>query len=241
MKGHLISRRPITTVPDVKESLEKGGLKEDGIDCVILSHVHWDHVGTPSDFTKAQFVVGPGSLDVLASGVEPSASGSHQFFEPDLLPKGRAIELPRPESHAESKTAGSGSIEGLSNAKWQRLAHFEHAIDVFSDGSVHIINAPGHLPGHINLLARLGPEKWLYLAGDASHDRRILRKELDTAVWEGPLGETCCIHVDKNAADATIEKIRTVEKDKRVEFILAHDSEWVDIEENKQRFWPGKL
>src|ERR1700710_997509 len=49
LQKHLITRRPITTNPDVTESLELGGLSPKEVDFVILSHVHWDHIGTPTD------------------------------------------------------------------------------------------------------------------------------------------------------------------------------------------------
>ncbi|KAM6529049.1 hypothetical protein FALCPG4_010001 [Fusarium falciforme] len=71
--AHVAQRQPIITNPDCVDSLRKGNTDSrdlDGnfsqqlldpgkhIDFVILSHVHWDHVGTPSDFNNATFIVG---------------------------------------------------------------------------------------------------------------------------------------------------------------------------------------
>jgi glyoxylase-like metal-dependent hydrolase (beta-lactamase superfamily II) len=131
--------------------------------------------------------------------------------------------------------------QGLfSDVRWEKLGPLPNVIDVFSDGSVYLVDSPGHLDGHLNLLARLGPRKLLYLAGDACHDRRIMRGELEIRTWTNLHGEQCCIHVDKEATLRTIELIVRLEK-MGVEVVLAHDSEWLNEEGNKKRFWPGKM
>lgn len=111
---------------------------------------------------------------------------------------------------------------------------------MFQDGSVYIVDAPGHLDGHINLLLRTasgvyGP-KWVYLGGDACHDRRIIRGEKEIGEWHDVHGRVCCIHADKTQAMETIDRIRTLEKE-GVEVILAHDVEWENDEKNKHRFF----
>jgi hypothetical protein len=63
---------------------------------VMFSHLHWDHIGTPSGFTKSTFIVGPASLDLLCHGGDVSTTASHSHFENDLLPPERTIELPPP-------------------------------------------------------------------------------------------------------------------------------------------------
>jgi hypothetical protein len=51
-------------------------------------------------------------------------------------------------------------------------------------------------------------------------------------------GEECCIHVDREATEKTIELIVGLEKMDEVEVVLAHDIEWLNEEGNKRRFWP---
>lgn len=43
----------------------KENLEPIDIDAVILSHVHYGHVGTPKEFTKAQFIAGYGVRHLL--------------------------------------------------------------------------------------------------------------------------------------------------------------------------------
>ena len=89
---HIAQRQPTSVSPDVAESLRRGGVDPREVDTVMLSHVHWDHVGTPSDFTKAQFVVGSGTMHLLANGGGPLYPA--EIFNPDELPDDRTSELP---------------------------------------------------------------------------------------------------------------------------------------------------
>ena len=181
------------------------------------------------------------------------STGGHAHFEADLLPEGRVVELPRTETLDPSTTTNgvsSGATRGkddrsmtdLRSARWQPLAHFPHAIDFFRDGSLYLIDAPGHLQGHTNMLARIGPKKWIYLAGDACHDRRILTGEVGIATWENEEGKVCCIHSDVDETEKTLERIRALGLvSEEVEVILAHDVDWVEDKANEARFWPGAL
>lgn len=116
--------------------------------------------------------------------------------------------------------------------------------DLMADGSIYIVDAPGHLPGHVNLLAHVGKERWIYLVGDACHDQRLLTGEKDIAEWTDLQGNFCCIHTDKKAAEATLAKIRTLKAaadDSKIhlEVILAHGMDWAEA--NPQAFLPGTI
>ena len=247
IQQHLQNRQPLSTHPDVRTSLEKGGLGADKIGAVIFSHVHWDHVGRPKDFPKSTFVVGNGVKELLSSsGASASGmKGSHSHFEPDLLPPDRVVELPSRVSKLDEDTSRSetSKVLDLSFAQWKPLLHFPAAIDVFNDQSLFIVDAPGHLQGHINLLARRSATQWTYLAGDACHDRILLTRERDIAEWVDVHGTRCCIHADKAGALETLERIRKLETEygDEVEVVLAHDAEWAAKAEKEAKFWPGSL
>ncbi|RKU49418.1 hypothetical protein DL546_006239 [Coniochaeta pulveracea] len=242
IQHHLISREPFTTTPDVVTSLKAGGLTPDDIDHVVYSHVHWDHVGEPLDFTCSTFVVGHGSLDVL-QGKTAGFRGNHSHFESNLLDMSRTIELSDPgtsrPSSPQSNASGLPPYHPFSG-NWQSLGVLPRVLDVFQDSSVYVVDAPGHLPGHINLLVHVDEgdigKKWVYLAGDACHDRRILRREKDIGEWHDVHGNICCIHADRAKAEETIERIRDMEK-QGVEIIFAHDVEWEKDPRNKHRFF----
>jgi glyoxylase-like metal-dependent hydrolase (beta-lactamase superfamily II) len=240
MQSHISNRQPIITHPDVADTLRAGGLDPaSDIDFVMLSHVHWDHIGTPSDFPNSKFAVGSGTLHLLSHG-----AGSHypaEIFDPDLMPKDRTYELPPTEN--SSITAASQQT----SHKWSPLplstsntsSPFPHTIDFFNDGSLYIIDAPGHLYGHINLLARVGPEKWVYLGGDCCHDVRILKGEKGIALYDDGHGGMRSVHVDTDIASETIERVGKLMGREDVEVVVAHDGGW--REKNRGRFFPGLL
>ncbi|KAM0713411.1 hypothetical protein Q7P37_010373 [Cladosporium fusiforme] len=246
---HASTRHPLTGAPDVVSSLQSGGLGPEDIDGVIFSHLHWDHVGTPSDFEMAAYIIGPGAGELINGAQQ---NGSHNHFEPGLLDPSRTIELRPTDGSAGPSKAPSSTLsphlhsmaERLSKP-WQRKGQFEHALDVFGDSSLHIVSAPGHLPGHINLLCRTESAGHVYLAGDACHDARLLTGEKEVATWLDEHQSVCCIHSDKKQAEQTLSVIRRTLKSPgslgEVEVIFAHDADWELDAKKRGRFLPGKL
>ncbi|KAF3007630.1 hypothetical protein E8E13_008349 [Curvularia kusanoi] len=167
IQKHTENRQPIEPRPDVVDNLAKGGLHPQDIDYIIFSHVHWDHIGSPRSFPTSTFIVGHGSLDLL-SGKSARPLGGHSFFEPDLLPLSRTIELSNPKN-APSQKADHNSPPGNADftTPWHPHRHLPLTLDLFNDGALRLVHAPGHLPGHINVLARTPDGKEMYLAGDA--------------------------------------------------------------------------
>ncbi|KAK4185878.1 putative 3-hydroxyisobutyrate dehydrogenase protein [Podospora australis] len=210
-RAHISQRQPVIVSPDCAESLSQGGLQPTDIDIVLLSHVHWDHVGTPSDFPKSTFVVGSGTLDLLKNGGGPLYPA--ELFNDDELPSDRAVELPpvccdaTGPKHTPSPETLLGDLR--KNWKWEPLSDFFPAtLDFFGDGSVIVIDAPGHLYGHVNLLCRVSERKYVYLGGDCCHDPRILRNEKGIALYDDGKGGLRSVHVDTNIAAKTMERIR---------------------------------
>ncbi|MCJ1302176.1 hypothetical protein MMC08_004979 [Hypocenomyce scalaris] len=237
-QSHLKTREPMQYQPGVLSHLAKGGLAPADIEAVILSHVHWDHHGDPLEYTRSKFIVGHGTLDLLSDGL-PGA-GSHSHFDPQLLPAERTIQLPLPHDHLTQR----GGPQQWQGRSWEPIGPFPAALDLFGDGSVYIVNAPGHLPGHLNLLCRIRPHRWIYLGGDACHDKRILTGEEAIGTWLDDNGATLCIHHDKKAAEQSIGRIQRLMElshtgDEKVEVILAHDGEWYDG--NQELFFPSNL
>ena len=184
-------------------------------------------------------MVGNGAL-ALIDGAANSPRGSHSFFESDLLPRSRTIELSRPSvstTHSAPKHvhAQKTTVPDFGQF-WESRGSLPRVLDIFKDGSIYIADAPGHLPGHINILARTSPTQRVYLAGDACHDRRIMRREKEIGEWQDADGHICCIHANKEQAEETIERVRQLELE-GVEVIFAHDFEWEEDPGNRNRFF----
>ncbi|KAF8857438.1 hypothetical protein BDZ45DRAFT_674731 [Acephala macrosclerotiorum] len=238
---HASQRQPTVSSPDAAASLLAGGVDpEKDIDNVILSHVHWDHVGTPGDFPNSRFVVGSGTLHLLANGA--GLLYPAELFNHDELPFDRTYELP-PSSTSDSEKAAKQQTDHI----WKPLADFPAVVDFFGDGSVYIVDSPGHLIGHVNLLARISSSKWVYLGGDCCHDVRILTGECDVAMYDDGHGGLRSVHLDTDAAKGTISRIGGLLKSGKVvqeggggmevEVVVAHDKGW--SERNRDRFLPG--
>lgn len=276
--AHISQRQPIIVDPDCAASLRRGVDSASGetgkevpggqpllepstdVDLVVLSHVHWDHVGTPSDFAAAAFVVGSGTLDMLRRGAGPLYPAD--TFNDDEIPAERTVELP-PVTRADDVSGGQyrepRHTPALPEARallpaaeekwtWQPLAAFPNALDLFGDGSVWVIDSPGHLYGHVNLLARVGAGRWVYLGGDCCHDPRILRGERDFAIYDDGRGGRRSVHVHTGTARVTLDRIKEFARRKgvegeegevEVEVVVAHDGEW--RARNRHRFWPGRM
>lgn len=226
IQNHIRNRLPLQTLPDVRQSLIDGDLSCRDIDEVILSHVHWDHIGTPSDFPQAQFLVGAGSLDLLKNGL--NGHMSHSQFQDDLFDNLSVREFPPP-------TPSSGG--------WQEAGGL-HIRGLTGDGSIYIVNSPGHLTGHIGLLVRKGTRQWVLLIGDACHDERLLRGEASIAEWADADGRVCCIHMDKKLATETLARFSLWKQASGqcgldLQIIFAHDATWA--QNNPGAFYPGTL
>lgn len=251
---HAQTRQPLSGDPDTIKSLSVGGLGPDDIDIVMFSHLHWDHVGTPSDYPKSTYVIGPGAAKLI-NGKRETTAGSHNHFEEGILDMKRTIELPPmglpatppPLEEQTALTTQTERLTGYFSQPWHRKGYFEAAMDIFGDASVHIVSAPGHIDGHINLLCRLQSGKHVYLAGDSCHDRRLLTGEKDVATWNDAAypGVVCCIHQDKAQAEKTLRVIRETIRDpgdmKELEVVFAHDGAWEKQAQSDGRFFPGAL
>ncbi|KAK4239527.1 NAD binding domain of 6-phosphogluconate dehydrogenase-domain-containing protein [Achaetomium macrosporum] len=261
-RAHIAQRQPVITDPDCAASLRSSKADKPldpakDIDFVILSHVHWDHVGTPSDFPRSTFVVGSGTLDLLKNGAGPLYPA--ELFNDDELPASRAVEFPAvpngatvpAETPKHTPTPpDTAAILPASAAgwAWRPLAGFPAVLDFFNDGSMYVIDSPGHLFGHVNLLVRLAPRRYVYLGGDCCHDPRILSGEKGIAMYDDGRGGMRSVHVDTGVAARTLERIRDFVRERKlggdegeveVEVVVAHDATW--RERNRERFWPEQV
>lgn len=180
------------------------------IDTVIFSHLHYDHIGNPAKLgPKTKFLIGPGARGLLSESASyPSVAESH--YDSNLLPRERTTELPNSEDRDF----------------WSSLGSFPDAHDYFKDGSLFVINAPGHCPGHINLLVRTDETHWILLAGDTAHSSGLLSGICTTAEFiDEATGILTCAHHNRQLAEEHQERVRQIGRLPNVEVILAHDEE----------------
>ncbi|KIK69581.1 hypothetical protein GYMLUDRAFT_511899 [Collybiopsis luxurians FD-317 M1] len=202
---------------DVVQSLAKGGLSPADIKTVCLSHCHFDHFGDTSPFVNSQFIVGSESKGLFDPGYPADPDSQYPI---NLLPKGRT--------------------KFIDTRHLPPLGPFPHALDFYGDGSLYIVEAEGHCPGHVVLVARTSSEGWILLGGDSAHHWNLITGESQIA--EGRPGfPTGCAHVDKHAAELTIRRIREFWQLPHTRVILAHDDPWYKDNKDTNAFWPGHI
>ena len=133
---------------DIAEILAEANVQfgSGGVTKVIVSHHHFDHIGDLSVLPKeVELIVGPGFKEAQMPDYPSNANSS--FHEADF--EGRNVfEVPFDEG-----------------TKIGRMESY----DIFGDGSVQVLNAPGHTIGHICALIRTTEDSYLLLGGDTCH------------------------------------------------------------------------
>ncbi|RSL50336.1 hypothetical protein CEP54_012004, partial [Fusarium duplospermum] len=144
-------------------------LKENGIVPGEIDAIIWS--GDPSTFPlEVDLVVGPGFKDALLPGYPTNPNAV--IFESDYAGRNlREIDF----------------TTGL------QIGQFR-AVDYFDDGSVYLLDSPGHAVGHLCALARTTPSTFIFMGGDGCHHAGSLRpnkylplpKELSPSLFSIP-------------------------------------------------------
>ncbi|OIW34948.1 metallo-beta-lactamase superfamily protein [Coniochaeta ligniaria NRRL 30616] len=137
---------------DVADVLSKAHVNATEIDWMIWSHHHWDHTGDPSRFpANVGIVVGPGFTTAHLPAYP--ANPNSEMLEKDFV--GRPFW--------ELRFDDNRTIGGL------------RAYDFWGDGSLYILDTPGHSVGHISALARTCAMDFVFMGGDICHFPGVFR------------------------------------------------------------------
>ncbi|ETN39000.1 uncharacterized protein HMPREF1541_07042 [Cyphellophora europaea CBS 101466] len=229
---------------DIDEFLSEHEINKKGINAVIWSHAHWDHMGNMSLFEfETDLVVGPGF--------------KKQFLDnPNTSPLGAVIP-----SDIQGRNVHEIAFEP-GDSRVVQIGQFP-AFDYFQDGSLYLIDSPGHCVGHLCALARtsVNPSSFVFLGGDAAHHCGELRpsrhvplpysispnplptkqqnSQFSPNKWfetlqtsrgrdvTGPLYQPAFGH-DMDQVLATIAKMQTYDGDDSILVVLAHDAAFRD-------------
>lgn len=143
--GNALDGAPEAPKVSLVDLLARIGVKPDAIDYVGISHHHLDHTGQAAAFPRATLLIGKGDWDLLSAAEPPYGMDAKEFAQRS----GRLAPW----------ISGGGKVELLTRDRK----------DVFGDGTVVMINLPGHTPGHHGLLVKLEHAGYVLLSGDVSH------------------------------------------------------------------------
>ncbi|MDF1660641.1 MAG: MBL fold metallo-hydrolase [Planctomycetota bacterium] len=105
---------------------------------IILTHMHWDHCDGLADFPNAEVVVHPKEKKHACRFLPPLGYEPFQFFD---VKKWQEVKFRR-----------------------QNCLGFSRSLDLFGDGSVKLVDLPGHSAGHQGVFL---PSEKIFLTGDA--------------------------------------------------------------------------
>ena len=103
--------------------------------------------------------------------------------------------------------SGGGKVEPITGDK-----------DVFEDGSVVMLNTPGHTPGHHSLLVRLPQTGAVILSGDFAH----FHENYET-------GGVPSFNFDRSQTLASIERIKKLAASQKAKVVIQHDKRDIEL------------
>ncbi|ORY69029.1 beta-lactamase-like protein [Pseudomassariella vexata] len=244
--------RPIAEIIDAKvpgikvdrnlvDILIEGGMDIANLEAAIVSHHHYDHIGDPSTFPASMdLVVGPG-------------------FSVQFLPG-----YPTSEASPAFENAFEGrSVREMTFSDQLTVAGFR-AHDYFADGSLYILDSPGHAIGHLSALVRTTSDTFVFLGGDICHFNGAFRptkyvpmpplllsptayacslftgchpdpSNARTSPYYKPCSSADSWYLDPPRACQSIEHLKALDADDRVLVLIAHDPSIM----NKFPFFPN--
>jgi glyoxylase-like metal-dependent hydrolase (beta-lactamase superfamily II) len=178
--------------------LQRLGFKPADVKNVIISHLHWDHAGGMRDFPHAHFFVGHREWDFV-SGLSGMSLLKNAFITEQFCGAGLDIELIETDPRKPFK-------------------NFPASYDVFGDGSMVLVDLPGHSPGLLGLYVTLPSGRRFLFSADTFYfpeglEERLPKSALmQSLVSEGP------------EAGASIDRVYELMKsDPQLEIVGSHD------------------
>jgi glyoxylase-like metal-dependent hydrolase (beta-lactamase superfamily II) len=178
--------------------LPRLGFKPTDVKNVIISHLHWDHAGGMRDFPHARFFVNRREWEFV-SNLSLGQLFKTAFIKQQFHEQGLEIEL-------------------IETDPDKPFRNFTASYDIFGDGSMVLVDLPGHSPGLMGLYLTMPSGRRFFFSADTFYfpeglEQRIPKSKLmQTLVSEGP------------EAQASIEQVyKLMRTESDLEIVGSHD------------------
>ncbi len=133
--------------------LRARGIDPETLSLIVMTHLHFDHASALADFPAATVLLS--APEWRAANARGASLQGYSAAQLDPRLNYRTVDFHGPAAHARGP--------------------FERALDLFGDGSLTLLDTPGHSAGHLAVLARLR-EREALIAGDAIYTMATLRE-----------------------------------------------------------------
>ena len=188
---------PVESRVPTAEILRTHGIAPEKIRHVVLTHFHADHIGGTREFPVATFHHATEALAPLLV-LSAFAQTRHAFLPAQL-----------PDDFA-ARAAPISLTRFRPDATTGFPSH-----DLFGDGSLTLLDLPGHAPGHLGVLLADSAGPLLY-AADAFWHHRQLDEDISPL-----LPARIAIH-DNRAYDATVARLRVLKRSAGLRIFACH-------------------
>jgi glyoxylase-like metal-dependent hydrolase (beta-lactamase superfamily II) len=178
--------------------LSRLGFKPTDVRSVIISHLHWDHAGGMRDFPHARFFIGRREWEFV-SNLSLGQLFKAAFIKQQFHEQGLEIELIETDPH-------------------KPFRNFTASYDIFGDGSMVLVDLPGHSPGLMGMYLTMPSGRKFFFSADTFYfpegleERLPKSKLMQFLVSEGP------------EAEASINRVYDLMKsDPQLEIVGSHD------------------
>ncbi|OAX36302.1 hypothetical protein K503DRAFT_313850 [Rhizopogon vinicolor AM-OR11-026] len=216
---------------DVVDKIAKAEppIEPQDISIVIYSHLHFDHIGDLTPFSRATLVMGKESEVFLRNPYPDDLRGTH-----NALPAGQRV------CYLDFTSQDASPAQDMPHSRLiQPMGSFDRAIDLFGDGSLYLVDAPGHMSGHMVALARIASNAFVLLAADTCHSRQCY-----VPSSAGMVREISSLNYQQwDVAKATVTKLMEMSQQANVVVVLAHEVERLqeNCEEDRMPLFPESL